>query len=1169
MNCIKTKMYVIFLLTNLFTFNSFSQSIPKKINEKDPNLPHWVKLMYAFRPNVFEVEKAFKATQKWEEEGEESSIYMGIYRRWLRAVKNYVNDSGFVNFPTQEELRLKEQIHLTNQQTSNSVWSFAGPERHIKAKYNTNDTSVLRSWHANVYCIDQSLSNPLVLYCGGESGGIYKSINKGLQWIYVSPNNLFTSVRSIQIHPSNPDIVICGAANKLYRTMDGGQTWNAIGQTSFQSLNLEANQIIFNSTNPNIVFAATDQGLFRSTDMGINWVEILNEDCLSVVFNATNQQIVYATQHNPTTGGSNFYKSIDGGLTFSIRENGWFQVPSVDVGLIDSRGGKIAVTEANPNKIYVLLVGESSSTAQLQTHGFIGIYVSSDGGETWSNPHAIIGAPYNGNSHPNPMTFSGDNNSYNQIYYNTTIIASHLNENNILFGGLSLWRSNNSAESFSPVGGYVGNVPEIHPDMQTLINRKISSNSEEVWLSCDGGINYSLDWFASHDSKTVGIWGSDFWGFDQGWNEDIMVGGRYHNGNAAYHEDYLPGDFIQLGGGEAPTGYVNYSNERKTYFSDIGGKKIPNSISGLVEEFSVGSFPNESYWFNSSSRIIFDHRYWNVAYMGKENKFYKSTDGGTSFGPIAALNSNADNLVLWIEQSRANPNVFFAQVVVGNFSQLKKSIDNGITWTNVSIPQTNRRNLFFCLSGSNENELWIGYTDGANGSKVYRSVNGGQSFANITTSVLNGYKIYGMCHQMGTNGGVYLAMKDGAVFYRSNSMVNWVNYSAGLPVITNPINVLPFYKQGKLRLANASIGIWEAPFYESSNLIADFSADYSTYYCPGETVNFVDHSVVGDSAQYLWSFPGGTPSSSTEKYPSIVYNGIGIYDVSLIVIENGISDTIVKNAFISTQGIDNLPLIQDFESSGLPDTWKLYDDQENSVTWGFCNYTSAYGIGENCMYFDNWYINAQGARDAIWTGKYNFTNTVNPYLKFDVAYCRYDNNWTDTLVIKASNDCGNTFEIVYLRGGDDLATAPPNNSSHFDAPANEWRTDSVSLLDLVGYENAIISFENRGHYGQPIYIDNINIDNDASVNIVQNPVMKGIKVSPNPANNFLQIDLDAIEQISSIQLYNSNGNLIRNIEITEQNNSIKINISDLSSGMYYAKVIAGNLVKTKKFIVQK
>ncbi|MFO0000123.1 MAG: hypothetical protein ACK559_03255, partial [bacterium] len=103
------------------------------------------------------------------------------------------------------------------------------------------------------------------------------------------------------------------------------------------------------------------------------------------------------------------------------------------------------------------------------------------------------------------MTFGGDNNTYNQIYYNTTIVASHLDQDKILFGGLSLWRSDNGAQSIAPVGGYVGNIPQIHPDMQTMINRLTAANSEEVWMSCDGGINYSTTWFTSHDSRTKGI----------------------------------------------------------------------------------------------------------------------------------------------------------------------------------------------------------------------------------------------------------------------------------------------------------------------------------------------------------------------------------------------------------------------------------------------------------------------------------------------------------------------------------------------------------------------------------------------------------------------------------------------------------------------------------------
>ncbi|MFN9976823.1 MAG: hypothetical protein ACK58T_43670, partial [Phycisphaerae bacterium] len=93
-----------------------------------------------------------------------------------------------------------------------------------------------------------------------------------------------------------------------------------------------------------------------------------------------------------------------------------------------------------------------------------------------------------------------------------------------------------------------------------------------------------------------------------------MVGGRYHNGNMAYHELYPAGEFLALGGGEAPTGYVNYSNERKTYFSDLGGRILPLEMDGQASGFGVNVWPNESYWFNESSRILFDRHYFNVAW---------------------------------------------------------------------------------------------------------------------------------------------------------------------------------------------------------------------------------------------------------------------------------------------------------------------------------------------------------------------------------------------------------------------------------------------------------------------------------------------------------------------------------------------------------------------------
>ena len=149
----------------------------------------------------------------------------------------------------------------------------------------------------------------------------------------------------------------------------------------------------------------------------------------------------------------------------------------------------------------------------------------------------------------------------------------------------------------------------------------------------------------SHTSLTNGIYGAAFWGFDQGWNDDIMVGGRYHNGNAARRDGYPDGDYLQLGGGEAATGYVNYSNEKKTYFSDINGVVLPDSINGYARSFGMDTDPNESYVDNSSSRILFDWDYWNVAYAGQDNTIKKSTDGGSTFNVLYSFGTNtSDNI---------------------------------------------------------------------------------------------------------------------------------------------------------------------------------------------------------------------------------------------------------------------------------------------------------------------------------------------------------------------------------------------------------------------------------------------------------------------------------------------------------------------------------------------
>ncbi|GGD55790.1 PKD domain-containing protein [Muriicola marianensis] len=93
----------------------------------------------------------------------------------------------------------------------------------------------------------------------------------------------------------------------------------------------------------------------------------------------------------------------------------------------------------------------------------------------------------------------------------------------------------------------------------------------------------------------------------------------------------------------------------------------------------------------------------------------------------------------------------------------------------------------------------------------------------------------------------------------------------------------------------------------SSPPIAEFDA-LATTIRAGTRVQFVNGSA--NATSYQWSFPGGTPDSSTEVEPFIQYLNPGTYDVTLIAINSEGNDTLTRENFItvvdpnSLQGMD-------------------------------------------------------------------------------------------------------------------------------------------------------------------------------------------------------------------------------------------------------------------------
>lgn len=871
-----------FVLFTFLTFTTFSQKTLTFTPQITASTPDWAKLMYSENPNVWEIDIAYQ--DYYQSHEFIKTTHTQFYKKWRRKVEPFITEAGLVEMPSIAVLKKLEAQYLellqkqAPQKNSLNTWNCLGPFE----TYSTGSSQVKVSWQANIYTIDIFSGNASILYVGTEAGGIFKTIDKGLNWTPASYSATFKTIRSIKIHPTDSDIVYAGDGSNLYKTSDGGANWTTLHTISGWGVN----DISINPTNPNIMLIASNQGLHRSTDAGNNWTQLYTDYCYDIEIKPNDSNIIYLLKNNPTDIRCEFFKSTDQGATFTQRDDGWYGSSDPNRA---NHGGRMTVTPADNDKIYVVLIGNSKSG----DNGFIGVYRSDNAGEFWTLPSGQVGGPYSA-SHPNLMTLNNTNTLY-QGYYNLGIAASHLDADDVLIGGLNLWKTEDGATTYTALGGYQGSVGWIHPDQQ-----EIEVSGGDFWIANDGGANYSTDLFSTHESRKNGIVGTDFWGFGHGWNEDLMVGGRYHNGNTAFKPSYPTGDYLRLGGGEAPTGYVNPGIKSKAYFSDISDKIIPNSISGdVINMPNLQMYPSETFYASHSSELEYHPSCYKTIYIGNDNNLWKSEDEGQSYTLLNAF-GNSGNPVSHFEISRSNPDVIYVYQRTSFYgATLWKTSDGGINWVSKAFPNaSSQRAGSMTLSATDENTLWVAFAHQNNdGQKIWKTTDGGDTWTNSSTATLDGHTIIQVFHQAGTNGMIYLGTNH-SVFYKDESMSDWLLYNNGLPARIACNIIRPFYKENKMRMATYGNGIWEVDFQTNSAPLAQPMVDKLSSFCSRDTFYFDDYSILNhNGATWSWNFPGATWVSSTSaRNPKVVYGTIGSYDVSLTVTDaNGTSSKTIAN----------------------------------------------------------------------------------------------------------------------------------------------------------------------------------------------------------------------------------------------------------------------------------
>ena len=174
---------ILFLLFITFQFSVFSQ-VEMKYNANSENLPEWVQLMYADNPDEGEVINAY--TDYYKKNELVKNKHTQYYKRWVRNLS-----------------RTTTLLQTQTNSKSSSQWECVGP-------WDFDKDAASRSYApgaAHVYTVEQSVSNPNVLYAGSATAGAWKTINKGANWNLITRDLALNGVYAIEIDFTDPEII--------------------------------------------------------------------------------------------------------------------------------------------------------------------------------------------------------------------------------------------------------------------------------------------------------------------------------------------------------------------------------------------------------------------------------------------------------------------------------------------------------------------------------------------------------------------------------------------------------------------------------------------------------------------------------------------------------------------------------------------------------------------------------------------------------------------------------------------------------------------------------------------------------------------------------------------------------------------------------------------------
>jgi photosystem II stability/assembly factor-like uncharacterized protein len=550
-----------------------------------------------------------------------------------------------------------------------------------------------------ISCVDVVIPDSRTIYVGTATGGIWKSTDGGVTWKPVFDDQNTSSIGDITIDPSNPEIVWAGTGEAnprnsagvgrgVFKTLDGGKNWQFLGLEKTEKIS----RLLLNPKNPDVAYVAA---------MGTTWGE------------------------NPERG---VFKTEDGGKT-------WKKVLYVDE---KTGAADLAMDPDNPNRLLAAMWEHRRWPWFFNSGGpGSGLYLSTDGGETWKKLTAETGLPEGdlgrigivfSQSHPNIV--------YALIEAKKSALCRSEDHGDT-------WTIVNDESGISPRPFYYSDI-RVHPKQPNIVYRL----SSPLDISTDSGKSFKrlMDFFAIHgdfhelwihpddsDFMVVGGDGGIGISYDEGkhWNfvQNLPLGQYYHISVDLENPYNIYGGLQDNGSWRGPsrvlqgTAIYNFHWQSVGWGDGFGTLAIPrdskfgysmsqggwlvrfNIITGEQKDIRPTAPSGIKLRFNWNAAIATDPLDVGILYYGSQY-LHRSTDEGKTWEIISP------------------------DLTTNNPEKQKQAESGGLT-KDVTHAEDHCTILTISPSPVQNGVIWVGTDDG----KVQLTKNGGQTWKDLTGKI--------------------------------------------------------------------------------------------------------------------------------------------------------------------------------------------------------------------------------------------------------------------------------------------------------------------------------------------------------------------------------------------------------------------------------------------------